>query len=108
MEQAAGAALLSIPISRPLGPASLLAPHRSGDAQAKGRDYYDGDVNLPSFITAKNLKPFIPEELFKTSSQIEFRTLRGNIAFGYAAELLPRVCGVFLDAKGAGAWTPPR
>lgn len=73
--------------------------------QAKGRDYYDGDVNLPSFITAKNLKPFIPEELSKTSSQIEFRTLRGNIAFGYAAELLPRVCGVFLDAKGAGALT---
>jgi len=28
--------------------------------QAKGRQYYDGDVNLPAFLTAKNLKPFIP------------------------------------------------
>src|SRR5262249_1767908 len=23
--------------------------------QAKGRDYYEGDVNLPAFLTAKNL-----------------------------------------------------
>lgn len=70
--------------------------------QAKGRDYYDGDVNLPAFLTAKNLKPFIPEELLVTSSQIEFRTLRGTRAFGYSADLLPLVCGVFLDAKQAG------
>ncbi len=69
--------------------------------QAKGRDYYDGDVNLPSFLTAKNLKPFIPQELSVTSSQVEFRTLRGAKAFGYSAELLPTVCGVFLDAKSA-------
>jgi hypothetical protein len=68
--------------------------------QAKGRGHYDADVNLPAFLTAKNLKPFIPEELFVTSSQIEFRTLSGIRAFGYSADLLPLVCGVFLDAKG--------
>src|SRR5258708_24391515 len=70
--------------------------------QAKGRQYYDGDVNLPAFLTAKNLKPFIPPELSVTSSQIEFRTLGGFRAFGYSADLLPQVCGVFLDAKTAG------
>jgi len=70
--------------------------------QAKGRDYYDGDVNLPAFLTAKNLKPFIPEDLQVTSSQIEFDTMRGMRAFGYAAELLPSVCDVFLDARAAG------
>lgn len=69
--------------------------------QAKGRQYYDGDVNLPAFLTAKNLKPFIPNELTVTSSQIEFRTLGGTRAFGYSAALLPMVCGVFLDAKAA-------
>jgi hypothetical protein len=69
--------------------------------QAKGREYYDADVNLPAFLTAKNLKPFIPKELYVTSSQIEFRTLSGTRAFGYSAELLPMVCGVFLDAKAA-------
>ncbi len=58
--------------------------------QAKGREYYSGDINLPSFLTVKNLRLFVPEELFKTSAQIEFRTLRGKKAFGYSADLLPK------------------
>lgn len=74
--------------------------------QAKGRAYYDGDVNLPAFLTAKNLKLFISKELEVTSSQIEFKPLRGNKAFGYSADLLPKVCDVFLDAKQADAITP--
>src|SRR5712672_3146512 len=73
--------------------------------QAKGRQYYDGDVNLPAFLTAKNLKPFISKELEVTSSQIEFRTERGIKAYGYPAELLPKVCEVFLKAKDALALT---
>lgn len=73
--------------------------------QAKGRQYYDGDVNLPAFLTAKNLKPFIPSELYVTSSQIEFRTKRGAKAFGYPAELLPKVCRVFIAADNAKALT---
>jgi hypothetical protein len=74
--------------------------------QAKGRQYYDADVNLPAFLTAKNLKPFIPEELTVTSSQLEFKTLGGVRAFGYRAELLPKICGVFLDAEKAKALIP--
>jgi len=70
--------------------------------QAKGRQYYDADVDLPAFLTAKNLKPFIPSTLSVTSSQLEFRLLSGQRAFGYSADLLPEVCGVFLDAKAAG------
>jgi P63C domain len=70
--------------------------------QAKGRSYYDGDVNLPAFITAKNLKPFIPKELYVTSSQIEFRRKGGGKAYGYPAELLPKICRVFIDADKAG------
>jgi hypothetical protein len=71
--------------------------------QAKGRSYYDGDVNLPVFITAKNLKPFIPKELYVTSSQIEFRRKGGGKAYGYPAELLPKICQVFIDADKADA-----
>jgi len=70
--------------------------------QAKGRAYYDGDVNLPAFLTAKNLKPFIPADLYVTSSQVEFRPLKGVVAFGYPADLLPKVCDVFLKARDAG------
>lgn len=67
--------------------------------QAKGREYYNGDVNLPAFLTAKNLKPFISKDLEVTSSQVEFKPIKGARAFGYPAELLPNVCGVFLDAE---------
>jgi len=70
--------------------------------QAKGRKYYDGDVNLPAFLTAKNLKPFVDKGLSVTSSQVEFITLKGQKAYGYSAELLPKVCDVFLDAESAG------
>jgi hypothetical protein len=70
--------------------------------QAKGRQYYKGDVNLPTFLTASNLKPFIPPDLEVTSKGLEFRTLTGGRAYGYDAELLPKVCWVFLDAKAAG------
>ncbi|MCP5558914.1 MAG: P63C domain-containing protein [Verrucomicrobiaceae bacterium] len=70
--------------------------------QAKGRAYYAGDVNLPVFLTAQNLKPFIDSELHVTSSQIEFKPLKGARAFGYPADLLPKVCEVFLKARDAG------
>jgi general stress protein YciG len=73
--------------------------------QAKGRQYYDGDVNLPAFLTAKNLKPFIPNELYVTSSQIEFRSKTGGKAFGYPAELLTKICRVFVKADDAKALT---
>jgi hypothetical protein len=71
--------------------------------QAKGRQYYDADVNMPAFLTAKNLKSFIPKDLEVTSSQIEFRTTKGMRAFGYPASILPKICQVFIDADDADA-----
>lgn len=73
--------------------------------QAKGREYYDGDVNMPAFLTAKNLKPFISNDLHVTSSQIEFRLKSGIRAFGYSADILPKVCDVYLSASDADALT---
>lgn len=70
--------------------------------QAKGRAYYDADVNLPAFLTAKNLTQFVDKDLYVTSSQIVFKPLKGVKAFGYPAELLPKVCEVFLAARDAG------
>lgn len=74
--------------------------------QAKGRAFYDADVNLPAFLTAKNLKDFIPRDLYVTSSQIEFQLSNGQKAFGYRAELLPQVCEVYLSARDADALVP--
>jgi hypothetical protein len=73
--------------------------------QAKGRQYYDGDVNLPAFLTAKNLKPFIPNDLYVTSSQIEFKPKTGGKGFGYPAELLTKICRVFVKADAANVLT---
>jgi hypothetical protein len=70
--------------------------------QAKGRQYYKGDVNLPAFLTAQNLKPYVSKVLEVTSSQIEFRPKVGTRAFGYASDLLPEVCDVFVKASRDG------
>jgi len=67
--------------------------------QAKGRAFYKGDANLPAFLTAQNLKPFIHDDLYVTSSQIEFKLPSGQRAFGYRAELLPKICEVYLKAR---------
>lgn len=67
--------------------------------QAKGRQYYKGDVNLPAFLTAQNLKPYISSDLEVTSSQVEIRFLNGQKAFAYSANLLPDVCDVFIRAE---------
>jgi hypothetical protein len=51
---------------------------------------------LPFFLQAEVLKPFISEELVKSTAPIFFRTTKGKKAVGYDAELLPRVCEVYL------------
>lgn len=57
---------------------------------------------MPAFMAAKNLKPFVSDELVGSTKPILFRSQRGNKAFGYPAELLPRVCDVYLTAREAG------
>lgn len=70
--------------------------------KAKGGRRYDEESKIPVFLTAANLKPFIPLELLEDSSSIPFQTLSGQTRMGYKATLLPAVCDVFLDAKLAG------
>lgn len=73
--------------------------------KAKGGRVYDDEFKTPVFLTAKNLKPFIPNDIVENSTPVIFK-LRGQKSIGYKAELLPEVCGVFLDAERAGALTP--
>jgi hypothetical protein len=74
--------------------------------KAKGGRQYDEEFKTPVFLTASNLKPFIPKDLDENSAPIAFKTSAGTKALGYKAELLPQVCGVFLDAKDAGVLLP--
>lgn len=57
----------------------------------------------PNFIDAKNLDPFITEEVEKCLQPVEYISGRGQKIVGYAAELLPLVCDVYLRANDSGA-----
>jgi hypothetical protein len=70
--------------------------------KAKGGRAYDDEFKMPVFLTANNLKPFIPDELVENSAPVLFK-YKNTQYIGYRAELLPQVCGVFIDADEADA-----
>jgi hypothetical protein len=75
--------------------------------KAKGGRLYDDESKTPVFLTAANLKLHVPEDLSSNSDPIPYtRVEGGTVAMGYRAELLPQVCGVFIDAKEAGDLRP--
>src|SRR5436190_8385499 len=65
-------------------------------------------AELPVFLSANNLKPFVDEDLLRSAAEIKFRMaegsggLGGNIALGYRADLLPKVCNAYLQAQQHG------
>lgn len=62
--------------------------------------------NIPAFLAANNLKPFISSELLQSTTPIKFKGVTGVRGFGYKAELLPKVCTVYLEARDANALLP--
>lgn len=71
----------------------------------------DAVANLPVFLRARNLEPFISSDLVRSSTPIIFETekgggLGGNLGLGYRAQLLPDVCWVYQEAKMAGRLLP--
>lgn len=73
--------------------------------KVKGGRRYDQEFQMPVFLTAENLKPFITEEIIRNSQPLMF-TYNSLKIIGYRAEFLPQVCQVFLDAKEANALRP--
>lgn len=58
--------------------------------------------DLPVFLRAKNLEPYITLEIRDLSYPIVFTTVRNRKAYGYKAELLPVVCNIYLKARDDG------
>jgi P63C domain-containing protein len=54
---------------------------------------------LPFFLQADVLRPFISEELIMAMTPIFYRTREGGRGVGYDAELLAKVCDVYLDLR---------
>ena len=81
---------------------SALGRHRT----SKRHQQSDG-ANLPVFLAASNLSPFVSNALVTASTPIAFQApSRGPVAYGYRAELLPEVCEVYEEAYRAGALLP--
>ncbi len=56
---------------------------------------------LPFFLQADALKPFISNDLRESTKPVFYLSKSGNRAVGYDAELLPMVCNVYLDYRNA-------
>jgi hypothetical protein len=65
------------------------------DRPRKGEKRIEG---LPSVIGAKNLIPYITEEIKEKSKTISYYLQNGSVTSGYDAELIPLVCDLYLEA----------
>ncbi len=62
-----------------------------------------GSANLPRWISAKNLSPYISTDLRKAIlNPIKYKTTTGNIAHGIEATKLVDICEVWLDLEKSG------
>ena len=57
------------------------------------------EKDLPSIIGAKNLLPYVTEELRESCKAIHYFDSKGKIDVGYDAILIPLVCNLYLDAE---------
>ena len=75
---------------------------RSTKPKGKSQQVTDG---LPPFLATISIKSLITEEITRTTVPISFITTKGGKALGYKADLLPKVCDLFLEARGLGLLT---
>jgi hypothetical protein len=68
----------------------------------------DSVDDLPPFLAAENLKPFINDELRASTTPIIYISLLGAKVVGFDAMLLPQVCNVYVRAAMAGVLTKPQ
>lgn len=54
--------------------------------------------NLPSIIGAKNLLPYVDDELYEKSKTINYYHTNGKVASGYSAEIIPLICELYIKA----------
>ena len=66
---------------------------------AKNRAMEDISADVPHFLSFSTLKPFIPKHLGDLQSiTVRYRTVGGKVALGIKAEIIPKICEIWLDA----------
>jgi len=67
---------------------------------AKNRTNADASAEVPHFLSFKGLKPFVDRHLGDLQSIIlKYRTATGGTAHGIRAEIIPKICEIWLDAE---------
>jgi hypothetical protein len=60
-------------------------------------------AGLPHFLEFKTLQPFIAKHLGELQSiVVKYRTEGGTLAHGIKAEIIPKICEIWLDAEEVG------
>jgi hypothetical protein len=63
----------------------------------------DEAVGLPHFLAFKSLQPFIAKHLGDLQSiVVRYKTEKGSSAHGIKAEIIPKICEVWMDAEKHG------
>lgn len=79
---------------------------RSGGSDYKRQDVESGAGKLPVYLGAKNLNPFISDELRVVVNNLVPYKMMGksgiSVAQGVPASILPQICDVWLKARDAG------
>lgn len=66
-------------------------------AQNRAKDGPAAD--MPQFLAYKTLEPFIHKHLGELQSvTLKYRTENGNLAHGVRADIIPKICDIWLDA----------
>lgn len=84
------------------GVRGILGPS-GGNSYALKKSAADSGANLPVFLAQKQLTPYI-DDIFGEApiTPIKYKSGR-NVMQGYSAELLPKICDVWLKAREVGA-----
>lgn len=67
---------------------------------AKNRTQEEESAEVPHFLSFKSLKPFVDKHLGDLKSIIlKYRTATGGTAHGIKAEIIPKICEIWMDAE---------
>ncbi len=70
---------------------------------SKNRPAEDVAADVPQFLSFKSIKPFVDRHLGELQSVVvNYRTERGSLARGIKADIIPRICDIWLDADEHG------
>lgn len=76
--------------------------YRSGALSVR-RERNEDNSQVPLYLAFKNLKPYIEKNLGDFNDLIlKYRTASGSTAHGIRADLIPKICDVWIDAQEDG------